>query len=590
MDALLALLTAILGEDHALVVALSDAEPTTDVVYDGATEDELASIAAFGNIDDDTINQVMSALRDAAKDDSVDTDTITQAADAYRGLSYIQDVRAEAAELEAAAREEALAAFDTDDDDGTSDDADAETPAADDSAADDEFAGAETVTASRPRIGNVAPRVPKPIAPIPATVEQIAASADKIALRLVDGIGGQFARGQEADLDTLVQALPSKYAQFGGKPSGYEQHTVASASWIDRYPAEQRLGRDAGTNDAVIQAAVGNLSTIGAADGALTAAICAPPEPVYDIPTLGTEERPVKDFLPSFGATRGGIVYRRGLSLTGAGTIGANSSGVTANWIDGDANKFVLAVACPSTVTTSVEAFVARAEVSNMQGQFDPESVAAALRLQMVLWARGAETSLLDTIDANSSPIGADNSTVIGFGRLLLQRFNILATTLRSRQRMAKDATLDLMLPSWVINAYQDDISWESPGDGLETQEQAAADLERRLAARNIRVGWFLDQQLMQTQEASVPALAGYPQQVTGYMFEPGAHLFLDGGELNLGIVRDSTLNNTNEYQTFMETFEAVAYRGVESWSLEINVCPSGSTSAPTAISCAEAS
>ena len=41
--------------------------------------------------------------------------------------------------------------------------------------------------------------------------------------------------------------------------------------------------------------------------------------------------------------------------------------------------------------------------------------------------------------------------------------------------------------------------------------------------------------------------------------------MFLDGGTLDLGIIRDSTLVGTNDYKMFVETFEGVAKVGVES-------------------------
>jgi hypothetical protein len=49
------------------------------------------------------------------------------------------------------------------------------------------------------------------------------------------------------------------------------------------------------------------------------------------------------------------------------------------------------------------------------------------------------------------------------------------------------------------------------------------------------------------------------------YLFAEGTFLFLDGGTLDLGIIRDSTLVGTNDYKMFVETFEGVAKVGVES-------------------------
>jgi hypothetical protein len=38
-----------------------------------------------------------------------------------------------------------------------------------------------------------------------------------------------------------------------------------------------------------------------------------------------------------------------------------------------------------------------------------------------------------------------------------------------------------------------------------------------------------------------------------------GTFLYLDGGTLDLGLIRDSTLNATNNFEIFAETFENIA-------------------------------
>lgn len=590
MDALLALLSLILGDDHRLVAALTDAEPASDAVeYDG-TPEQVEALTALFNVSDDTIAEVVTALRDAAQSDDIDTAQVIEAADIVQGLKFVQDVRSEASAAEAEARAEALAKM------GDPEPAEEETaeevaePAAE-TAEVETTEEAETVTepqpvaASRPRIGNVARRQPKAAKPVATDAAQFEAAAAASKFRIVDSIGGEYERGTEVDIDTVALALADKYAQFGSTPAnGYEQHRVAT--FRTDYPDEQQLGPDFQENQRRIRRAV---EAMVSRDAALTASVCAPPQPIYEIVTVGTEARPVKDFLPAFQATRGGIIFRPGLPLSSAGTLNADSSGVTTNWVDGDANKFLLSVACPTTETASVEAFVARAEVSNMQGQFDPESVAAALRLQMVLWARGAETSLLNSIQTNSTLLQAETTAIVGFSRNLLVKINQLAVGTRSRERMDKDAPLDCMLPSWVIAGFQDDLALEQPGAQEERLATTQAQIEDWFAVRNIRVGWFLDQQLFGTQAAG-NQITDYPQQVTGYLFEPGHHLFLDGGDLNLGIIRDSTLNNTNEYQTFTETFEALASRGVVSYAFVLNVCRTGTTGAAAEIACDEIS
>jgi hypothetical protein len=60
-------------------------------------------------------------------------------------------------------------------------------------------------------------------------------------------------------------------------------------------------------------------------------------------------------------------------------------------------------------------------------------------------------------------------------------------------------------------------------------------------------------------------ALVDFPTTIVWYLFAEGTFLFLDGGTLDLGIVRDSALVSTNDYRMFVETFEGVAKVGIES-------------------------
>ena len=60
------------------------------------------------------------------------------------------------------------------------------------------------------------------------------------------------------------------------------------------------------------------------------------------------------------------------------------------------------------------------------------------------------------------------------------------------------------------------------------------------------------------------------------YIFAEGTFLFLDGGTLDLGIIRDSSLVGTNDYKMFVETFEGVAKVGVESLKVTSTIAVNG--------------
>jgi hypothetical protein len=75
-----------------------------------------------------------------------------------------------------------------------------------------------------------------------------------------------------------------------------------------------------------------------------------------------------------------------------------------------------------------------------------------------------------------------------------------------------------------------------------------------------------------------------YPTTVEWFLFPEGTWLFLDGGSLDLGLVRDSTLNSTNDYTLFAETFESAARVGTQSLKVLSTLVPDGSTSGPASI------
>lgn len=80
------------------------------------------------------------------------------------------------------------------------------------------------------------------------------------------------------------------------------------------------------------------------------------------------------------------------------------------------------------------------------------------------------------------------------------------------------------------------------------------------------------------------PVLQQFPGQVFSYMYAEGTWLHLDGGTLDLGLVRDSALNKTNQFQIFSESFENVAKVGPESLEIVMNLVPDGTRGASKAI------
>ena len=81
-------------------------------------------------------------------------------------------------------------------------------------------------------------------------------------------------------------------------------------------------------------------------------------------------------------------------------------------------------------------------------------------------------------------------------------------------------------------------------------------------------------------QSQPQPRTSSSPSIVDAVIFATGSWLHLDGGELSLGVFRDSTLVATNDARIFSETFENVAFVGSprESLRVRMDVCDNGAT------------
>jgi hypothetical protein len=110
------------------------------------------------------------------------------------------------------------------------------------------------------------------------------------------------------------------------------------------------------------------------------------------------------------------------------------------------------------------------------------------------------------------------------------------------------------------------------PGDG--TLSVSESEINGYLANSNVTLTPTLDGTVFGSQGAT--ALLEFPDSFVWYLFAEGSFLFLDGGTLDLGIIRDSSLVGTNDYKMFVETFENVAFVGIESLKITSTINVNG--------------
>ena len=345
-----------------------------------------------------------------------------------------------------------------------------------------------------------------------------------------------------------------------------EQHIVASFS--TQYPEARFLGTDAEANSAKIESVVGQQALVASGGHA------APVEVKYDIFGIGsTTVRPVRDSLPRFQADRGGIRFVTPPSFAAgsyADAVGvwtaANDSAETPS----PAAKTSLTVSAAAEQTAVTDAVTLQLQFGNLMTRAYPELIARHNELALVQHAREAEQYLIGKIDAASTNV--TSGTLIGFGRDFLVTVRKAAVAYRSRHRIAQSTQLKAIIPDWVYDAMAADLAIAMPGD--KTLAVSRSEIEGYLGQLNVTLVASPDMTVYGSQGAA--ALLEFPDTFDWYLFAEGTFLFLDGGTLDLGIIRDSSLVGTNDYKMFIETFEGIANVGIESLRIRQTVNVNG--------------
>ena len=350
-----------------------------------------------------------------------------------------------------------------------------------------------------------------------------------------------------------------------------EQHIVASIT--TQYPEERVLSTDALSNQAKIDAVVGQDALVASGGHA------APFEVKYDIYNIGsTTERPVRDLLPKFQADRGGIRFVTPPSFSSGAYANAVGVWTAATDLAPYSNtKTSLTVSAAAEQTVSTDAVTLQLQFGNLMTRAYPELIARHNELALVQHAREAEVNLLSKITAASTAV--TTTSTIGLGRDFLVQIRRAAVGYRSRHRIAASTQLKAIVPQWLYDAMAADLTLALPGDG--TISVSAAEIQGYLAASNVTLVGSPDLGFFGAQTTG--AVNAFPATFEWYLFAEGSFLFLDGGTLDLGIIRDSSLVGTNDYKMFVETFENVAFVGIESLKVTSTFLVKGTTTAAVA-------
>jgi hypothetical protein len=455
-----------------------------------------------------------------------------------------------------------------------------------------------------PSMARLAAHRPNRAKPTPTATDGTNTQGKAILIAAADlpGIGA----GQELNLDEFSRAAMYRFEVMRkiNDPRGDGEKvyfgTIKSPAFRDEIGRNRQLTGHPDT-DREIFASVLSANSLTASGG-----ICGPVAVDYSVMTIAIADRPVQGALAQFGAARGGLRYILPHTLaqvTADGPASVWTETTDAN--PGASTKPHATFLCQSVQENYVDAVTAIVQFGNFQARYFPEQIQHYMETVDAVHARLADATLLAAVSNGSSRVTYGNYEV-GAARDFLGAIDRASAQYRYYNRMAANAPLRLIYPAFLHDMFRTDLARNLPGDsGGQSERLAVADAEMQqwLSARNINTSPTLDSVTVGNAYSGslplqgwtgYPAAGGagaqmqpWPTTVGCWLFHEGAWVVLDGGELNLGMVRDSTLNKTNDFQMFSETFEKAIFRGHASVEIDMKLDPSGytiGTNVPTAI------
>lgn len=530
-----------------------------------------ADIAAISDEDLTTIEASLIAEFDEQVDaEANDLALLTEIAEA------IEAVRAEAGARVAAAEENAQkvaaladrvhATIDPEEGDDDEAPADAQTeaaPVAEEPIADAEDAPAETeerelVTASAdkstkaPSAKAVARRSPAPVVSKPAPEVVITAAAD------IPGVAGGTNLG---DTVTMARALHAK-ARTLSNHSGYVP--VASIN----LPIEHKVGADLAHNLDVLKDAANPAS--------LTAAgWCAPSQNIYDL--FGIDAGDGLIDLPTVQVTRGGVNVPSFIGYADAVENGGLWTWTEEDQDSGYATKPCVYIPCPDFTDYRLEAEGICVTNGNLTDRAFPELTSRYIQLVLNTHLHRVSASIVNKIAATTGPtIAMNNIPAAGTSGRLLSALELQASVYRSKYRMSVNSVLEVLLPVWARGVLRADLAMRT---GVDLVNVSDAMLDEYFATRRVRPQFLHDfQPLTQFAEPS-GEVKSWPGIINFIMYAAGGYVRGDGGTIDLGVVRDSVLNATNDYTAaWTEQMFLVAQMGPNAVRVEVDLATDGHT------------
>jgi hypothetical protein len=301
---------------------------------------------------------------------------------------------------------------------------------------------------------------------------------------------------------------------------------------------------------------------------------CSPSQTLYDFCEGETSEGLID--LPEFGVTRGGVRTTPGPDFSTLYT----SSGFTQTEAQAIAGttKPCYEVVCPAFTDTRLDVVGLCIKVPILTNAAYPELVRRTISLALIAHQHRLSASLITKMVAKATAVTTAN--VGSATSNTLNSVAVVAETLRGEYRLSLNATLEVVLPSWVREAIRADMGLRS-GGSVEHVALADAAIERFFATRKVRVQWVYNWQMLVNGEE------GFPATFQMMVYPAGTFVKGTADVISLDAVYDAASLSVNTYTgLFMEEGVLLLQNCFKAKIVTVNACAGGVTGANSNAAC----
>jgi hypothetical protein len=449
--------------------------------------------------------------------------------------------------------------------------------------------GTETVTASAPRIGDVAKHAN------PLRVGQVEEEkAEPRAVLIAPPNLNSFSAGHRyTGLAEVAKAADASFAMMpqGGAP-GYVRQSVMQL--VRNLPTELTIGEKASPEEMLRTLEyAGSESRLEGNSLVAAAGWCAPSEIDYGLFELETDAGMLD--MPQVQINRGGVQFTTGPDFS---TIfaGAGFWHQTEAQVQAATSKPTMVIPCPSFTEKRLEVEGVAITGAFLQDRGYPEMVERFVRGALIAHARKMNIFKINQIVAGSTLFDYTNIANLPANDPLYKDQTVLSRMLntlgiqildyRYKYRMDPNATLECLLPYWVIEAVRADVQRRMGLDLNDAFSVAQSMITSWFAVRGARVQFIYDWQdaYNATNTSIVGQSAGIyvlPTTVEAIIYAAGTWVAGVSPVIRLDTVYDSANLALNQYAAlFSEEGILVAKRGFESRRVKMTITASGATGA----------